>query len=318
MAWPLRCLAGIVSDGILAPLVYSSDKLGHGDLIFRAMRGFERRQLAHGSPFGTYAPTARDVIVAVYGKSGTNWMMQIAQQLLHHGKAEFDHIHSVVAWPDTTNYPALRHYAIPVEDESPWRNSPEGKRVIKTHMNWDLIPYSPDARYICVIRDPKDVFVSDYFFCQNMLPMPSVDTWLRLFLSDDFHMFGSWAINTAGYWAQKSTPNVLVLSFRAMKRDLSGAVRQIAEFLGVQVNDEILHEVCRKSSFEYMRSIDEKFAVWNIIPWHSGTEMIRKGAHGGSSELLSQGQQREIDQYFMAELKRLGSDFPYEEFCDVV
>jgi len=32
--------------------------------------------------------------------------------------------------------------------------------------------------------------------------------------------------------------------------------------------------------------------------------------------LLSREQQREMDAYFMSELKRLGSDFPYEEFCD--
>ena len=45
--------------------------------------------------------------------------------------------------------------------------------------------------------------------------------------------------------------------------------------------------------------------------------MIRKGAQGGSSELLSPERQRQIDQHFMAELKRLGSDLPYEEFCDL-
>ena len=46
--------------------------------------------------------------------------------------------------------------------------------------------------------------------------------------------------------------------------------------------------------------------------------MIRKGSQGGSSELLTQAQQRRIDEYFIAELARLGSDFPYEKFCEVV
>jgi hypothetical protein len=45
--------------------------------------------------------------------------------------------------------------------------------------------------------------------------------------------------------------------------------------------------------------------------------MMRKGTQGGSSELLSREQQQEMDRYFMAELKRLGSDFPYEEFADL-
>ena len=33
--------------------------------------------------------------------------------------------------------------------------------------------------------------------------------------------------------------------------------------------------------------------------------------------LLTPAQQRRIDQYFTAELTRLGSDFPYPEFCDL-
>jgi hypothetical protein len=45
--------------------------------------------------------------------------------------------------------------------------------------------------------------------------------------------------------------------------------------------------------------------------------MVRKGTQGGSSELLSAEQQRQVDAYFMAELKRLGCDLPYEEFCDL-
>ena len=32
-------------------------------------------------------------------------------------------------------------------------------------------------------------------------------------------------------------------------------------------------------------------------------------------ELITPAQARRIDEYFIAELKRLGSDFPYEEFC---
>jgi hypothetical protein len=43
----------------------------------------------------------------------------------------------------------------------------------------------------------------------------------------------------------------------------------------------------------------------------------RKGAQGGSSELLSIQQQREMGAYYMGELRRLGSDLPYEEFADI-
>jgi Sulfotransferase domain len=182
----------------------------------------------------------------------------------------------------------------------------------------DVAPYSPDARYISVIRDPKDVFVSSYFFfVENAVGTTlSVDTWLDMCLSEKFPMWGSWAVNTASYWSQRHRPNVLVLSFKRMKEDLRGTVRQVAEFLGMQVPDEVIDRVCEKSSFDYMKSIDEKFRVWKMIPWGRVTPMMRKGVVDGSSELLTSERQRRVDDYFIAELKRLGSDFPYEQFCD--
>jgi hypothetical protein len=40
--------------------------------------------------------------------------------------------------------------------------------------------------------------------------------------------------------------------------------------------------------------------------------MMRKGASGGSSELLTPEQQLQIDDYCRRELGRLGCDFPYD------
>jgi hypothetical protein len=256
-----------------------------------------------------------------FAKSGTNWAMQIAHQLIHHGTAEFDHIHSVIPWPDTEIMPGfMRYYAVPLKQANDWIESPEQKRVIKTHFNWELLPYSSEARYIAVIRDPKDIFVSAYFFIKDGVlgpAMPSVDTWYKLFLSHKFMIGGSWAVNTAGYWAQRHRPNVLILSFKEMKRDLRGTVLRIARFLDIQVSDAVIDEVCRRSSFSYMKQIDQKFGVGKVVPWRTPGSMIRKGVEGGSSELLSPARQREMDAYFMGELKRLGSDFPYEEFCNL-
>jgi hypothetical protein len=54
-----------------------------------------------------------------------------------------------------------------------------------------------------------------------------------------------------------------------------------------------------------------------MIPWRPEGAMMRKGLQGGSGEILSLEQQRHMDAHFMTELRALGSDFPYEEFCDV-
>ena len=62
-----------------------------------------------------------------------------------------------------------------------------------------------------------------------------------------------------------------------------------------------------------MKKIGEKFDPQGA-PWASAHgSMIRRGEHGASGELLSAADQRRIDDHWRAELRRLGSDFPYDE-----
>lgn len=253
-----------------------------------------------------------------YPKSGTNWMLQIVYQLIHHGQGEFDHIHSVAPWPDAVMVSRTwRKYAIPLHHATAWQTAPERKRVIKTHLNWNLVPYSEAARYIAVIRDPKDVFTSFYFFARNNLlgrAMPGIDAFYRGFLEGKVFP-GSWAVNAAGYWEQRRRSNVLVVSFASMKRDLEATVRRVAEFLEIWVPEGVIREVCRKSSFDYMKSIDECFAPYRGAPWRNRTFMLRSGKQGDSSVLLTAEQQRDMDGAFISELQKLGSDLPYRDIC---
>jgi hypothetical protein len=110
---------------------------------------------------------------------------------------------------------------------------------------------------------------------------------------------------------------VLIVSFKSMKQDLRGTVVKVAAFLGIQASDALVDEVCRLSSFEYMKKNDHKYAIGQLVPWRKPGAMIRSGRQGGSSEMLSPERQREVDHHFMAELQQLGSDFPYAEFCDL-
>jgi aryl sulfotransferase len=315
---PVRYGFAAVMFGVFTPLMWGAEKLGRADRMFKSMRARQLRELAKGNPFKEYVPGTQDVIVATYPKSGTNWMMQIAHQLVYNGQAEFDHIHNFVPWPDVMP-PFMQGYAIPLELADHWKTSPGQRRVIKSHYDWNLLPHSDQARYIMVIRDPKDVFVSSYHFVKEIMfgrAMPSVDTWFKVFLSRGF-MGGDWAENTAGYWEQRHRPNVLVMSFKAMKRDLRGTVLKVAEFMDLHPSAEVVDEVCRRSSFDYMKRIDDKFRPWQVGPWRPEPTMIRSGKQGGSSELMSREQQRQMDAHFIEELKRLNCDFPYEEFCDL-
>jgi hypothetical protein len=260
----------------------------------------------------SYVPASHDVLICSYFKSGTNWTMQIAVQTAYRGRAEFEHIHDIVPWPDMS---PRAQYAIPLEEDGPRRAAPTGLKVIKTHLALGAVPYSPLARYICVVRDPKDVFVSSYHFARATFLgplMPSVADWLDAYLSPDTPL-GSWAEHVASYWAVRDRPNVLFLTYESMRGDLPGTVDKIATFMGVTLSADERAAVIERSTFDYMKKIGEKFDPPGS-PWATARgAMMRRGQRGTSGELLSAADQRRIDDYWRAELKRLSCDFPYDE-----
>ncbi|MCP4350548.1 MAG: sulfotransferase domain-containing protein [Desulfobacterales bacterium] len=266
--------------------------------------------------FAGYQPTHHDVFAATYTKSGTNWAIQIAQQIAHLGEAEFNHIHQVVPWPDWP-FPL----SIPLSDTTSQDTSPTGKRIIKTHLETEYVPYSKEAVYLVVIRDPKEVIVSHYYFSMgipNLFRKIHPDDWLEMCLSPKFR--GSfWAEHTAGFWEWRDRPNVLVLMFSEMKADLPGAIRRIAELMDVSLTEDQFNKVLERSGFQYMKRHESQFSpLASLMMKGDNIKMIRSGKAGGSGELLSKAQQARIDRFHQAELRRLGSDFPYAEYFEIV
>lgn len=207
---------------VLLPLNWLMKKLGnsHALIGFLGKRNINSARIKKA--FSGYVPDRGDIFVCAYSKSGTNWLMQIAHQIAWYGKGEFEHIHDVVAWPDTPPRLGDRMFT-PLRSDIIKKISPSGLRVIKTHLAAHYVPYSDAAKYLVVIRDPKEVLVSSYPFFGSILGplMPSVEIWLQMFLEPGWPMgFGNtWAEHTASYWALREKPNVLILSYTRMKRD---------------------------------------------------------------------------------------------------
>lgn len=295
---------------LLVPLFWLIEKAGLMVPLFIKFNIAQKERLQFEASFTDYKPTAHDVIVSAYYKSGTNWTLQMAHLIANRGQAEFEHIHDVIPWPDS-----MPDYALDIEHDIVRQNAPTNLRIIKSHLSLDFIPYNEAARYICIARDPKEVCVSGYHFSRDTVfgPLaPSVEDFVEIFLSDEF-LFGSWARHVASFWAMRHKPNVLFLTYPEMKRRGEAVVTLLAEFMDVTLTPAETEMVIERSSFAHMRTINHKFFPNRLTPWSNANgKMMRQGKAGNSSELLTLAQQQKIDNHCRMELAKLGSDFPYD------
>jgi hypothetical protein len=302
----LRIASLIPLYGIALPVVKALELFGVWPRVMA------RRSMAPSEAFGGYRPSAHDVIVCSYFKAGTTWTLQIATQIAFRGQAEFDNIHHAVPWPDVP-MPPMARLMIPLSDPSPARLSPTGLRVIKTHLKKEHVPFTREARYIAVTRDPKDCAVSGYRFLQSLALgplMPTVKHWVEFGISPRFP--DSWSTHVAAWWAARHEPNVLFVTYEELKNDHAGMVSKIAKFMGVELTPAEHAAVVQQSTFAAMKAAEGRFEPGRVVPWGKESAMMRRGASGGSSELLTPELQRRIDDHCRSELKRLGCDFPYD------
>ena len=206
-----------------------------------------------------YRPTERDIFVATQMKCGTTWMQQIVYEILHKGEGDLTdkghgHLYAVSPWIEAVDGVSL--------EKAPLLG-PQGNRILKTHLPTKLCPYSESAKYIYVTRHPVSCFasVADYFQLMTGFLAPPTSQLVDWYCSDKMWWL-SWPENVAGWWDwAQGRKNVLFFHFEEMKRNLAGAVRKVAQFLGVDLTGEELKKVVQKSDFEFMKENEELFEM---------------------------------------------------------
>ncbi|KFM57259.1 Sulfotransferase 1C2A, partial [Stegodyphus mimosarum] len=141
------------------------------------------------------------------------------------------------------------------------KNMP-GPGCIKIHFPFDLTPYSPDAKYVYVARNPKDCCISFYhhtkLFPAYEFSDGTFNDFFDLFIEGKTD-FNDYFDNLLSWYEHRNDKNVFFVTFEEMKKDPKTIIKKLAEFLGeeyssaVADNEELIEEIVHKSSFEYMK-----------------------------------------------------------------
>lgn len=238
-----------------------------------------------------------DVFVVTYPRSGTTWTQMIVYQLLTDGRLDFPHITQVSPWFERSVSITGRNL-----EEVP------APRILKSHLDYRQIPKG-DARYIYVMRNGADVATSYYhFYCTHLGFTQDFDAFFKLFLAGRLQ-FGAWFTHVAGWHAHRNDPNVLFITYEAMRDDLAAVIRQMITFLELEISESRLADILPRCSFAFMKAHENKFDHISGMIWEKGYQQhafIRKGEVGRGHTALNASQKatfnRQLDRAFAAQL----------------
>ncbi|CAN7300263.1 sulfotransferase domain-containing protein [Phenylobacterium sp. LjRoot219] len=239
-----------------------------------------------------------DVIVATYAKSGTTWTQHIVGQLIFQGDPDVE-IAKISPWLDLRIMPP---------DTMERLEAQQHRRVIKTHLPLDALTFSPKAKYVYIGRDGRDVVWSFYnhHASANQLwydllndtpgrvgppidkPDPDIRRYFQTWLEQDgFPIWRFWE-NIATWWAARDVPNVRLIHFNDLKRDLEGEMRKLAAFLECDVPEDRWPTLVEHCGFDWMKAHAENVSPLSGAIFEGGAQcFIHKGVNGRWRDVLS-------------------------------
>jgi aryl sulfotransferase len=231
-----------------------------------------------------------DIVIGTYAKSGTTWVQQIVGQLVFGGAPDVP-VAEISPWVDLRVPPRdVKLAALEAQTH---------RRFLKTHLPVDALVYSPEAKYLYVGRDGRDVVWSMYNHHKNALwyellndtpgrvgppiapPPESIIQYFRDWLEQDGQPFWPFFENIRSWWAIRDLPNLLLLHYADLKADLPGQVRRIAAFLEIDLDERRLPAIVEHASFGWMRRHAEQAAPLGGAIWEGGAAtFINRGTNG--------------------------------------
>ena len=199
-----------------------------------------------------------DTFIVSYPKSGNTWTRFLIANLVNYPTGvDFSNINRLVPDPGDLSKRYLKKLPRP--------------RILKSHQ-----PFDPRyKRVICIVRDPRDVVLSEYHFDVKRMAIEEgfpMESFVARFVAGDVnHEAGSWGENVGSWMAARqnnnrfrSGENFLLVRYEDMVAGPKRELCRVATFLGINPTEERLANAVERSSADQMRKLEKAQAhLWS-------------------------------------------------------
>ena len=259
-----------------------------------------RHRLLDGERWRAYTPRDGDIIVCSAYKAGTTWLQNICALLVFQSTEFPEPLSRLSPWLDVPR--------VPIDEVMARLDAQTHRRIVKTHLPLDGLPYHEGLTYLFIGRDPRDVFVSLTNHIANVraeVRLPDGrPPWPRDEIPDDPRAFFRKWLTTPGipgeregwpawsalsiaetYWRHRGCPNIHLFHYADLKADLDRGMRRVSAILGIPVDESRWPALVDAARFESMK---RNAGQYGPSIWKDPAAFFASGANGQWRGLLGE------------------------------
>ena len=225
-----------------------------------------------------------DTFLVSYPKSGNTWVRFLLANLIHPNETVgFANINRLLPAPGVLSKRFLKSLPRP--------------RILKSHEPFD----ARFRKVIYLVRDPRDVAVSEYHFDLKKRYIAAditLEQFIKPFLAGETSSYGSWWEHVASWVGTRhGNPRFLLARYEDLLADPIGETAKIAEFLGIAADTERIKSAVERSSADRMRKLEKEDADKWTGTKNTRQEIpfVRSAKSGGWKESLPPHSVEEIE-----------------------
>ncbi|XP_066912848.1 luciferin sulfotransferase-like [Clytia hemisphaerica] len=264
-----------------------------------------------------------DVWITGFPKSGMRWLMEIVWLIKNDVDIEKAKTVSMSERIPFMDFDLV--FPLSPDPKNPFSqkaSKAERPRIIKAHLAYQMLPKQIEAKkpkIIHIIRNPRDTCISFKNHFQSFENYQGdQETITEMFLNDRGPYYAPYFSNVMGYWERRNDPNVLIIFYEDMKKDLRSAVRKMADFMEVDFKEENMEKLCEHVQLKNMQknpsvNMDKIVEMMCQIQKNDNPgQVIHKGQTGRWKDIFDEATIERFKEWETKNTKDTGLEFIYE------